>query len=65
MAADVESAVRETLEFLNLTAKPEQLGVIHNLMVGKHAYCVLPTGFGKSACFYVPPLALNKVSFDR
>ena len=62
MAANIESAVKETLDF---TAKLEQLGVIYRLMLAKHAYCVLPTGFGKSVCFYVPPLALNKVSVDR
>ena len=65
MAANVESAVKETLDSLNFTAKPEQLGVIYRHMLSKHEYCVLPTGFGKSVCFYAPPLALNKVSVAR
>ena len=65
MAEIGEAEVKEALERYNLTVKSEQMDIILKLMRGQHCFCVLPTGFGKSVCFYLPPLALNKVSESR
>ncbi len=39
---------------------PEQVEVIANAMAGTDTLVVLPTGFGKSACFQVPSMLLPK-----
>jgi len=39
---------------------PEQAQVIADVMAGKDALVVLPTGFGKSACYQIPSMILPK-----
>ena len=39
---------------------PEQEQVIHNAMAGKDTLVVLPTGFGKSACYQIPSMIMPK-----
>lgn len=41
--------------------KEEQKLVIAHILSGKDTLCVLPTGFGKSECFILPPLLLQEV----
>ena len=49
--------------------KEAQKEVIVNLLNGHHTLTVLPTGFGKSITYTLPPLLLNEVtvfiSFSR
>ena len=42
--------------------KDEQLKVIDHLLKGDNVLAILPTGYGKSACLYLPPLLLDEVS---
>ena len=46
---------------LDFTLKPEQAKCIDAVLRAKDVIAVLPTGFGKSACYYVPPLILDEV----
>lgn len=39
---------------------PEQRQIIESVMAGKDTLVVLPTGFGKSACYQIPSLLLPK-----
>lgn len=41
--------------------KDEQMQIIRHIVNGKSCLCVLPTGFGKSVCFYAPPVVLDVV----
>ena len=41
--------------------KTEQLKALGGLMNGRHTFCVLPTGFGKSEIFILPPLLYDEV----
>lgn len=41
--------------------KEEQKKIILNIVKGNNCVGVLPTGFGKSVCFYLPPVVLNLV----
>jgi ATP-dependent DNA helicase RecQ len=40
--------------------RPEQVQVIDDAMAGRDVLMVLPTGFGKSACYQIPSLLLAK-----
>jgi ATP-dependent DNA helicase RecQ len=40
--------------------RPEQVRVIEAAMAGRDVLMVLPTGFGKSACYQIPSLLLDK-----
>ena len=42
--------------------KPEQKQCLDHILTGKSLCCVLPTGFGKSAAYLLPPLLLDEVS---
>ena len=42
--------------------RPEQLEVVIQFLSGRDVFAVLPTGFGKSLCFAVLPLAFDKLS---
>ncbi len=60
---DVRSAfvqVKEELKW-NIELKEQQEQLIHAIVNGQHVFGILPTGFGKSMCFALPPLILNKV----
>ena len=43
--------------------KDKQIEVIDNYMAGKDVVGLLPTGYGKSMCYLIPPLMTNKVMF--
>jgi len=42
--------------------KKEQILIMHSILNGKDTFGVLPTGFGKSMCYVLPPLLLDEVS---
>lgn len=52
--------LQEEKEFPEL--KNEQLDVIENILNNRHAFGILPTGYGKSFCFGIPPLLMDKVN---
>jgi ATP-dependent DNA helicase RecQ len=43
--------------------KDKQIEVIENYMLGKDVVGLLPTGYGKSMCYLLPPLMSGKVMF--
>lgn len=43
--------------------KDKQIEVIENYMKGKDVVGLLPTGYGKSMCYLLPPLMTNRVMF--
>ena len=45
----------------HLQLKSEQKEIIQNVLERKDSMAVLPTGFGKSMCYVLPPLILDKV----
>ena len=47
----------------HLQIKAEQKEIIQNVLERKNTVAVLPTGFGKSMCYVLPPLILDKVIF--
>jgi Lhr-like helicase len=42
----------------------EQREIIRSVLKGEHVFGVLPTGFGKSACFGILPDAFDLVSMN-
>lgn len=42
--------------------KEEQIDIINSIVSRKNVFGILPTGFGKSATFVLPPLILDEVS---
>ena len=61
MDDDIKRILQE--KQFNLQLKPEQKETIQNILERKDSMAVLPTGFGKSMCYVLPPLILDKVSF--
>lgn len=47
---------------INFALKPEQVEILQMLLLKKNVMAVLPTGFGKSLLFLMPPLLLDQVS---
>jgi ATP-dependent DNA helicase RecQ len=45
----------------HLQLKSEQKEIIQNVLERKDSMAVLPTGFGKSICYVLPPLILDKL----
>jgi len=43
--------------------KDKQMDIIKHFIKGKDVIGLLPTGFGKSMCYLIPPLVTNKVIF--
>jgi ATP-dependent DNA helicase RecQ len=55
------SAMRTAAECLGISQLyPEQVEVIDAVLTGQDVLMVLPTGFGKSACYQIPSLILTK-----
>jgi hypothetical protein len=57
-------AVFETLKSLykfEYDLKDEQHTIISAILDGKDVSAILPTGYGKSVCYILPPLILDKV----
>ena len=52
--------VMSTYKF-DLNLKKKQVDVINNILLGRNTFAVLPTGFGKSMCYMLPPLLLDEV----
>jgi superfamily II DNA helicase RecQ len=55
---DLYQQVRLKYNF-NFDLKPEQGDAIKCILRKKHVFAILPTGFGKSLCFVLPPLMLD------
>ena len=56
----MEAAVKEASSLLGYSSlKEEQLCSIKAFMDGRDVFVILPTGFGKSACFTCLPLAID------
>jgi len=52
----MQDHLAEISKRFNFDLKQEQLDIIQALCKGRDVNAVLPTGFGKSICFVVPPL---------
>jgi len=47
---------------INISLKQEQVEILQLLLLKKNVVAILPTGFGKSFLFLLPPLLLDQVS---
>lgn len=60
--------VKELLQLVNTKydwhyiLKPEQANIIELVLKGKNVFGILPTGYGKSLTYMLPPLLLDEVS---
>ena len=62
MAVDVSVAIKAVCQkYLSYSLKNEQETAILNILNNKHVYCMLPTGYGKSDIYVLPPLILQQV----
>lgn len=52
-----------TLFGWNLQLKPYQFDVIQAVLAKRHTMAVLPTGYGKSLTYMLPPLMLDIVRY--
>ena len=59
MEDDIKRILQDKQFYLQL--KSEQKEIIQNVLERKDSMAVLPTGFGKSMCYVLPPLILDKV----
>jgi ATP-dependent DNA helicase RecQ len=59
MEDDINSILQDKQFHLQL--KSEQKEIIQNVLERKHSMAVLPTGFGNSMCYVLPPLILDTV----
>ncbi|XP_006815053.1 ATP-dependent DNA helicase RecQ-like [Saccoglossus kowalevskii] len=50
---------------LHYHLKPEQIDVITHILRNENCFAVLPTGFGKSICYMLPPVLLNETISDK
>ena len=55
-------AVKQKYDFHFTALKKEQAEVICNVLDKKDTLAILPTGFGKSLTYILPPLILDEVS---
>lgn len=64
MAANILRAfnVLQVNHNFDFTLRAEQVECINFLVEKKNVFCVLPTGYGKTLCFVLPPLILDQVS---
>jgi bloom syndrome protein len=61
--ASFSEAIHLVLKELKVSfeLKEEQELAVKYICEGKHVFCSLPTGFGKSMIYALPPLILDKV----
>lgn len=45
--------------------KPEQIAAIKSILEGKDTFISLPTGFGKSMCYVLPPLVSSLIKKNQ
>ena len=45
----------------NFVIKNKQLEIIESILQGNDTFAVLPTGYGKTVCYVLPPLFMDKV----
>ena len=45
-----------------ISLKPQQREIVHHILAKKNVFVQLPTGYGKSLCFGIVPLVLDKVN---
>ena len=55
--------VIKTQHNLTFSLKNKQIEVLQNVMEGKNVLAVLPTGYGKSILYALPPLFQNQVRY--
>ena len=48
---------------LSYSFRAQQLETMRLVLDRKDTFCVLPTGYGKTDCFILPPLLLDQVNF--
>ncbi len=58
------SAIKTRFNF-NFDLKDKQISCLSSIVAKKNVFSVLPTGFGKSASFLLPPLILDEVSSSQ
>ena len=58
MASDPRTLLSDTFGFSHF--RPGQEEIVDRLMAGQHTLCVMPTGAGKSLCYQLPALALDR-----
>ena len=63
---DIQSLFTSVKDKYNLRydLKTEQHQIIKHVLANETTLGVLPTGYGKSATFYLPPLLLDEVSME-
>lgn len=49
-------------KFGHTAFKPYQYQIINNILNGKDVLAIMPTGYGKSLCFQLPPLMTDEVA---
>ena len=59
----MDAKIKEVISDLNLqfNLKQEQELAITHICQGLHVFCALPTGYGKSIIYALPPLIMDKV----
>ena len=63
---NLEQALEVVKELYNIRfeLKSEQMDIIRAIVEKNSVIGILPTGFGKTLTYVVPPLILDQVSFD-
>ena len=60
----MEAALSHAEDFIKFPLKDEQRRIITKMIDGTSVFALLPTGFGKSVCFYTLPVIKKFVRFD-
>jgi superfamily II DNA helicase RecQ len=59
---DAYSQVQKKFKCFHYDLKKEQLTTLQHILANKNVLTNLPTGYGKTATFVLPPLLLNEAS---
>ena len=57
----IYTAIQEQYSGMPKSLKSQQIKSILQIINGKHTFTLLPTGYGKTLTFVLPPLILNQV----